>query len=158
MRAPLLSALLAATLLAGCTNTIPVPTTVVTGGMPNPEEALRQSMHHVDAEMAELGAMQAAPDGTAMTAAVPVLPEDLQRVVNFTWAGSLDKGVAKLAQSIGYTFYSTASPNAQPIDVAIQAQSEPAIQVFKSLGDAAGNRATVEVDTLHHQVQVIHHV
>lgn len=157
MRAPILSALLAAALLAGCSHTIPVPTTVVTGGMPNPEEALRQSMNHVDAEMAELGAMQAPPAGAAIAAA-PVLPEDLQRIVSFTWAGSLDKGVAKLAQSIGYTFYTTAPSNAQPIDVTVQAQSEPAIQVFKSLGDAAGNRATVEVDPLHHQVQVIHHV
>lgn len=157
MRVSIFSTLLAATLLAGCADTIPVPTTVITGGMPNPEAALQQSMHHVDAEMAELGAMRPASVETAATTG-PVVPEDLQRVVSFTWTGSLDKGVAKFAQSIGYTFYTTASRNAQPIDVAVRVQSAPALQVFKTLGDEAGNRATVEVDPLHHQVQVIHHV
>ena len=143
-----------ALLLGGCAASVtPVPTNVDVPGMPNPEQALRQSIEQVDAQMASLGRI--APSRATLA---PVVPAELHRVVSFTWAGSLDKGVAKLAQSIGYTFYATASPNAQPIDVAVQAQSEPAIQVFKSLGDAAGNRATVEVDTLHHQVQVIHHV
>jgi hypothetical protein len=33
-----------------------------------------------------------------------------------------------------------------------------AFQVFQALGEEAGSRATVQVDPLHHQVQVIHHV
>ena len=72
--------------------------------MPNPEEALRQSMQHVDAEMAELGQLSpsvARPD-------TPVVPEDLQRIVSFQWSGPLDQAVAKLAESVGYTFYTTA--------------------------------------------------
>jgi defect-in-organelle-trafficking protein DotD len=111
-------------------------------------------MEHVDAEMAELG--QLAPSVTRASA--PVMPEDLQRIVTFRWNGPLDQGVARLAQSVGYTFYTTAPPDAQPVTVAIEISSVPAFRVFQALGEAAGTRATVEVDALHHQVQVIHHV
>ncbi len=155
IRGPLVRpALAAGLLLAGCANTIPVPTTVATPGMPNPETALRQSMQHVDAEMAELG--QLTP--MAARSSAPVLPEDLQRIVSFQWNGPLDQGVAKLAQSIGYTFYVTAPPGAQPLNVALQMTMVPVYRVFQALGEEAGTRATVEVDPLHHQVQVIHHV
>jgi defect-in-organelle-trafficking protein DotD len=154
MRRPVSPALIAAVLLAGCATAQPVPTTVVTPGMPNPEEALRQSMQHVDAEMAELGRLSP----SVARADTPVIPEDLQRIVSFQWSGPLDQAVAKLAQSVGYTFYTTGPPNAQPISVTIQISEVPAFQVFRVLGDEAGTRATVQVDPLHHQVQVIHHV
>ena len=154
MRPTLFAALLTAG-LAGCASAVhPVPTTVVTPGMPNPEEALRQSMRHVDAEMAEFGQYTMAP----VTASAPVMPEDLQRIVSFKWSGPLDQGVAKLAQSVGYTFYTTAPPNAQPLVVSVEVANVPAYQVFQTLGEEVGTRATVEVDALHHQVQVIHHV
>src|SRR5271155_1546584 len=55
MRLAVAPALISALLAAGCAGVNPVPTTVAVPGMPNPEEALRQSMQHVDAEMAELG-------------------------------------------------------------------------------------------------------
>jgi len=155
MRRPVLAVLLLGGLLTGCATVHPVPTTVVTPGMPNPEEALRASMRHVDAEMAELG--QLTP--SAVTAsAEPVIPEDLQRIVSFSWNGTLDQAVAKVAQSIGYTFYTTAPLGAKPVNVAIELNSVPAYQVLQALGEEAGARATVEVDPLHHQVQVIHHV
>lgn len=146
--------LISALLAAGCTGVNPVPTTVAVPGMPNPEEALRQSMQHVDAEMAELGRL------SPMVArqVQPVVPADLLRVVSFEWNGPLDQAVAKLSASIGYTFYTTAPANAQPLDVAIRMASVPAYQVFQTLGAEAGTRATVQVDPLHHQVQVIHHV
>ena len=147
---PLIPALLA----AGCAGVTPVPTTVGVPGMPNPEEALQQSMQHVDAEMAELG--RRTP--TVARQVQPVMPADLQRLVSFEWIGPLDQGVAKLAASIGYTFYTTAPANSQPLDVAIRLSSVPAYQVFQTLGAEAGTRATVQVDPLHHQVQVIHHV
>ena len=86
------------------------------------------------------------------------MPEDLQRIVSFQWSGPLDQGVAKLAQSVGYTFYTTAPPNAQPLVVSVEVAGVPAYQAFQALGEQAGTRATVEVDPLHHQVQVIHHV
>jgi defect-in-organelle-trafficking protein DotD len=155
MRPALIASAFAAALLGGCGASVqPVPTTVVTPGMPNPEEALRQSMQHVDAEMAELGQY----DPTPVVSSMPVVPEDLQRVVSFKWSGPLDRGVAKLAQSVGYTFYVTAPPEAQPLLVSVEIDSAPAYEVFRALGEEAGTRATVEVDPLHHQVEVIHHV
>jgi defect-in-organelle-trafficking protein DotD len=149
-------AFLGAALLAGCAAPVhPVPTTVATPGMPNPETALQKSMNDVNAEMAELG--QLTPAATTPVNA-PVMPGPLQKTVSFSWNGSLDQGVAKLAQSVGYTFYVTAPANAQPVNVSITISSVPAFQVFQALGEEAGTKATVEVDPLHHQVQVIHHV
>jgi len=152
LRLAVAPALISALLAAGCAGVN--PTTVAVPGMPNPEEALQQSMQHVDAEMAELG--RRTP--TVARQVQPVMPADLQRLVSFEWSGPLDQGVAKLAASIGYTFYTTAPANAQPLDVAIRMASVPAYQVFQTLGAEAGTRATVQVDPLHHQVQVIHHV
>ena len=88
MRLSVPAALLVLGLLAGCATVQPVPTTVVTPGMPNPEVALRQSMQHVDAEMAELG--QLTP--TAAAPSTPVMPEDLQRIVSFKWNGPARSG------------------------------------------------------------------
>jgi defect in organelle trafficking protein DotD len=143
-----------AAMMAGCAAINPVPTDVATPGMPNPEAALQRSIRHVDTEMAELG--QLSP--SAVRTVQPVMPADLQRVVSFAWAGSLDRAVAKLAASVGYTFYRTAPVNAQPLDVAIQLNAVPVYQVFEALGVEAGARATVAVDLLHHQVEVVHHV
>jgi defect in organelle trafficking protein DotD len=154
IRLPVVPLAIAALLVTACTPVIPVPTTVAVPGMPNPEEALQRSMQDVDAEMTELGGLS--PSVTRE--ADPVVPGDLQRIVSFSWRGPLDQAVAKLAASVGYTFYTTAPANPQPLDVAIQLSSVPAYQVFATLGAEAGARATVEVDPLHHQVQVIHHV
>jgi defect-in-organelle-trafficking protein DotD len=142
-------------LVSGCASVTPVPTTVATPGMPNPEEALRQSMQHVDAEMAQLGQMSRA---AVQVAQQDVVPEDLQRTVTFTWNGPLDAGVAKLAASIGYTFYTTGPSTQQPLNVAIAISSVPVFRVFQALGEEAGTQATVQIDPQHHQVQVIHHV
>jgi defect-in-organelle-trafficking protein DotD len=154
MRLDVSAALIAAGLLSGCASVTPVPTTVEMPGMPNPEAALQQSIHHVDAEMAELG--QLTPSTTEVDQ--PVLPDELRRTVTFTWNGPLDAGVAKLAASIGYTFYTTGPASQQPLNVAIQISSLPVYQVFQALGEDAGAQATVQLNPLHHQVQVIHHV
>jgi defect-in-organelle-trafficking protein DotD len=156
MRVPLVPALILFGLVTGCAAPVhPVPTTVVTPGMPNPEEAMLSSMQRVNAEMAELGQLTPTP---VTTSAGQVIPEDLQRIVSFSWNGPLDQAVAKVALSIGYTFYTTAPPDAKPVTIAIQLNSVPAYQVFQALGEEAGALATVEVDPLHHQIQVIHHV
>jgi len=86
---------LAAVLLAGCATVHPVATTVVTTGMPNPEESLLQSMQHVDVEMAELG--QLSP--SIARADTPLIPEDLQRIVSFQWTGSLDQAIPSLPKA-----------------------------------------------------------
>jgi defect-in-organelle-trafficking protein DotD len=105
--------------------------------------------------MAELGQLTPTP---VTTSAGQVIPADLQRVVSFSWNGPLDQAVAKVALSIGYTFYTTAPPDTKPVTIAIQLNSVPAYQVFQALGEEAGALATVAVDPLHHQVQVIHYV
>ena len=149
-------AFLTTLLLAGCARVYPVPTDVAVPGMPNPETALRQSMSNVGAEMAELGKLS--PTGVASAErAAPVVPEDLQRVVSFQWNGPLDQGVARLAQSIGYTFTLTTPPGVQPLPVSINVSSVPVYQVFRTLGEQAGGKATVQVDALRHQVDVIYH-
>lgn len=156
MKWSLPAVLLGAAVLAGCAAPVqPVPTTVAVPGMPNPELALQQSMNDVNAEMSELGQLTPAP---TTPASAPVLPAPLQRIVSFSYSGPLDKAVAQLSQSVGYTFYVTAPPNAQPVNVAITISSVSAYQVFQALGQEAGTKATVEVDPLHHQVEVIHHV
>jgi defect-in-organelle-trafficking protein DotD len=159
MKHAVVALLLGTTLLAGCTAPLqPVPTTVESAGMPNPELALQKSMADVDAEMAGLGQMdQNAVAAAPSPPAAPVLPDPLQKTVNFTWNGPLDQAVSKLALSVGYTFYVTAPKNPQPINVSISVSSETAYQVLQTLGNDAGAKATVQVDPLHHQVEVIHH-
>jgi defect in organelle trafficking protein DotD len=155
MKYGLVGLLLGTAMLAGCATPVhPVPTTVAAAGMPNPELALQKSITDVDAEMAELGEMNTTVAAPATQQAV--LPDPLQKTVSFTWNGPLDGAVSKLAQSVGYTFYVTAPQNAQPLNVSISA-SETAYQVFQQLGADAGTKATVQVDPVHHQVEVIHH-
>jgi defect-in-organelle-trafficking protein DotD len=153
-RLGMMATLAAGAWLSGCAAVTPVPTTVDMPGMPNPEAALQQSINHVDAEMAELGQLR--PSMAQVDQ--PLVPEDLRRTVTFAWNGPLDAGVAKLAASIGYTFYTTGPASQQPLNVSIQISSVPVYQVFRALGDEAGTRATVQIDPQHHQVQVIHHV
>jgi defect-in-organelle-trafficking protein DotD len=153
-RLEMVVALAAGGWLSGCAAVTPVPTTVDMPGIPNPEAALQQSINHVDAEMAELGQLRP----SMALADQPLVPEDLRRTVTFAWNGPLDAGVAKLAASIGYTFYTTGPASQQPLNVSIQISSVPVYQVFRVLGDEAGTQATVQIDPQHHQVQVIHHV
>ena len=152
-RLSMVGALAVGTVLSGCASVTPVPTTVEMPGMPNPEAALQQSINHVNAEMGELG--QYTPSAAQVDQ--PVISDDLRRTVTFAWNGPLDAGVAKLAASIGYTFYTTGPASQQPLNVTIQISSVPVYQVFQALGEEAGAQATVQLDPQHHQVQVIHH-
>jgi defect-in-organelle-trafficking protein DotD len=151
----MMPALLALGLLAGCATTS-VPTDVAATGMPNAELALRRTLDQVNSEMTQIGGMQ--PVGTAAVAqATPVVPEELQKPVQFVWNGPLDAGVQKLAATIGYTVSVVAPQNPQPIPVAVNVSGQ-VLGAFQALGAQAGASATVEVDPLHHQVQVVHHV
>ena len=118
-RLGMVATLAAGAWLSGCAAVTPVPTTVDMPGMPNPEAALQQSINHVDAEMAELGQLR--PSMAQLDQ--PLVPEDLRRTVTFAWNGPLDAGVAKLAASIGYTFYTTGPASQQPLNVSIQISS-----------------------------------
>jgi defect-in-organelle-trafficking protein DotD len=146
--------LIPVTLAACATPVQPVATLVVTPGMPNPEIAMQTTMQNVHSEMAELNNIQPPAPAPAPT---PVMPADLNRVVSFSWNGSLDQAVAKLALSIGYTFYVSAPQNAVPMDVSIEVNALPVYDILQMLGNDAGNRATVEVDPLNHQVEVVYH-
>lgn len=140
--------------LAGCA-AYAVPTTVDTPGMPNPEIAMRESFAHVDAEMSELGRMS---PHQVSRAAPPVVPGELDKVVSFEWNGPLDGAVQKLADTIGYTVAVSGPVGARPLPIGISTGPQRVYEVFQEIGGAVGNQATVQVDPLHHRVNVIHHV
>ncbi len=150
-----LAGLIGVALLAGCATPI-VPTTVDTTGMPSAELALRRAIDRVNGDMAQIGATSLSSYPVA-EALQPVLPGELAKPVQFVWAGPLDAGVRKLADSIGYKVVVIALQNAQPIPVSVNVQGQ-VIGAFQALGRQAGTAATVEVDPLHQQVQVTHHV
>jgi defect-in-organelle-trafficking protein DotD len=147
---------LAALALCGCAaQAYDVPTTVATPGMANPERALQESMSNVGREMDRIGRIR--PDEVAHD--VPrVVPGELDKVVSFAWAGSLDEGVEKLAHSIGYRVSISAPPDPRPLTMAINSGPQRIYYIFKQIGDDAGGQATVRVDPLHQTVEVIHHV
>ena len=155
--------LLSAALLAACSAVTPVPTDVALPGMPNPEVALRQSMATVSREVSGLGGLSLPPVAAAapLSAAParhagPVLPEPLGRIVTFEWNGPLEEGVARLAQTVGYTFFVTAPQGNTPVPVAVTVRDVPASEAFRALGEAAGSRATVRLVPTRSQVQVIY--
>lgn len=140
--------------LGGCAS-YAVPTTVDVAGMPNPEIAMRESVDRVDAEMRELGRLTPGP---VQRSAPPVVPGELDKVIAFEWNGSLDGAVEKLAKSIGYTMTSNAPLGAPPVPIAITIGPQRVFEVFEAIGEAAGAKATVQLDPQHHRVEVIHHV
>ncbi len=150
-----LAGLIGVALLAGCA-TPNVPTTVDVTGMPSAELALRRVIDRVNGDMAQIGATSLSSYPVA-EAPQSVLPGELAKPVQFIWTGPLDAGVRKLADSIGYTVVVIALQNAKPIPVSVYVQGQ-VIGAFQALGRQAGTAATVEVDPLHQQVQVTHHV
>ena len=150
----LLIPLWAVSLLAGCA-TPDIPPTVAVAGMPNTELALRRSMDQVNADMGQLGGLQAYD-----TAPIPThaqLPAELERQIQFVWAGPLDAGVRKLGDSLGYTVSVTAPKNSQPLVVVVNVTGQ-AFAALRALGEQAGDRATVAVDPQNRQITVTHHV
>jgi len=171
IRPPLAMALL----VAGCANIPNVGTDVAMTGMPNTEVALRESMRLVDVEIGKLGQMAppAPPPAPLLPAAAPapkpllratsspaysVLPGELQKVVVFTWNGTLEAGVRQLADSIGYVS-SVAPPmfGQVSVPVSIATGPVPVMEALQALGDAAGSHATVRVDPARRLVEVLYH-
>ncbi|WP_158746703.1 DotD/TraH family lipoprotein [Acidisphaera sp. L21] len=154
MTARIVPALLGFGFLGGCAATN-VPTDVSTTGMPNAELALRRTLDQVNGDMTQIGGMQ--PAGYAAATATPVVPAELEKPVQFVWNGPLDAGVKQLANSIGYSVAVSGPQNPQPLIVAVTVNGQ-VLGAFQALGTQAGAIATVAVDPLHHQVQVVHHV
>jgi|HubBroStandDraft_1064217.scaffolds.fasta_scaffold00063_43 defect-in-organelle-trafficking protein DotD len=142
-------------LLAGCSWGPKVPTTVDVPGMPNAELALRESFRQVDTATASLGTLARTPPPRSEA---PVVPAELQKIVSFTWQGPLDGAVRQLADTIGYTVTINAPDHSAPLPIGVNTGPKQIVEILRDLGDAAGSKATVEVDPLHHQIQVIHHV
>jgi defect in organelle trafficking protein DotD len=148
--------LLAVGLLTACADRTPdVPTTIDVPGMPNAEKALRESLEHVDAQMAAIGGM--APPPSAL-AAQPMLPAELTRKVAFRFAGALDEAVRRLAGHVGYTLHVDAPRHGEALTVAVWTDELEIVDILRALGEQMGTRATIEVDPVHHEIRVIHHV
>jgi defect-in-organelle-trafficking protein DotD len=114
---------------------------------------MRESIAHVDSEMAELGRMRPVP-----REAPPVVPAELDRVVAFAWEGPLDGAVEKLAGVIGYSVTVAAPTNAVPLPIGISTGPQRVYEIFEAIGASVGNQATVQIDPQHHRIEVIHHV
>jgi len=174
IRPPLAMALL----VAGCGAIPNVGTDVSMTGMPNTEVALRESMRLVDVEIGKLGRMAppappVPPPARLLPAAAPapqpllrvasspaysVLPGELQKVVVFTWTGTLEAGVRQLADSIGYVSSVVPPMFGQvSVPVSIAIGPVPVMEALQALGDAAGSHATVRVDPARRQVEVLYH-
>ena len=138
--------------LAGCQGFALVPTEVSAPGMADADKALRESMARVNQAMNEMGGK-----GVAMrqpTSPGPYVPAELQRPVVAPLAGSLDDAARMLATRVGYRFASNAAPGAAPLPVALPGQPTPLIDLFRALGDQAGQRAEVVVNADQRQVEV----
>lgn len=146
--------LVATAFLAGCANVTPVPTDVATTGMPNPELALQNSMTSVQQAMRELDGMNPTPP----VVKPPIVPDPLNKPINFSWNGPLDQGVKKLANSIGYSMTVSAPKKALPLSVGVDVSNVTTLDALQAIGNAAGTSATVLVDPQHHSVEVEHHV
>lgn len=147
--------LAAAGLLAACA-TAKVDPNVDAYGMPNAELALQRSMDRVGAAMSSLGGMTVGYRPVSVQPAV--VPAELQRPLSFAWVGPIDTGVKALADRIGYKLVVSKPANPAPITVGVSMTDASAIDLFRAMGEAAGNQATVIVDPDHQQVLVQHHV
>ena len=141
--------------LAGCNGFNVVPTEVSAPGMADADKAMRESIARVNQAMNEMGGKGAAP--RQPTSAGPYVPAELQRPVIAPLSGSLDEVARMLATRVGYRFTSNAVPGAAPVPVALPGQPTPLIDLFRALGDQAGQRAEVLVNADQRQVEVRHH-
>ncbi|MFK4046953.1 DotD/TraH family lipoprotein [Roseomonas mucosa] len=158
MHSRLLPALIGLVGLAGCATTGGPGTEIATPGMPNPEVALRQSMEQVGRQLSQLGGVSLA-DLSARRG--PVVPEELQRPIAFTWSGPLADGVRTLADVVGYRVVVSSVAGVerpQPVPVSVNLPTTTVVDAFAALGEQAGAYATVQLDPASRTVQVVHRV
>ena len=140
--------------VAACQGFNVVPTDVPAPGMADADKALRDSIARVSQAMNEMGGK-----GIALrqpTSPGPYVPAELQRPVVAQAASSLDEAARMLARRVGYRFASNAALGAAPVPVVLPGQPTPLIDLFRALGDQAGQRAEVVVNADQRQVEVRH--
>lgn len=141
--------------LSGCGGFLHVPTEVSAPGMADTDRALRESVARVNQAMNEMdGRGIAVHESTTSGAYVPA---ELQRPVSAAMAGTLDGAAQALAERVGYRFASNATPSTMPVPVTLPGQPLPVIDLFRTLGAQAGQRADVVVNADHRQVEVRYH-
>lgn len=151
MKRPLLIFLLPVALSA-CAGKLPSPSPVATTGMASPELALQRSIAATTTDLRELGNIRPTPLAASATS-VP-LPDDLTRRIWFAWNGPLGDAVTKLGHEIGYTV--TITGRTRTLRVTTNSVA-PVVDILRTLGDEAGDQATVSVDPLRHAITVAWH-
>jgi defect-in-organelle-trafficking protein DotD len=145
-------AALAALSLAGCAT--PIAPTVDTPGMPNAEVALQKSLDETAREMSRIGAMQ---PSVAVQSKPTVVAGELDRVVSMQWNGALDGAVRQLAKTIGYRVAVTGKAANGSVNAVVDPAPQRVFDILHTLGDQAGDAATVRVDRQHQLLEVIYH-
>lgn len=150
-RLSILSVLAVAGLLSACATKGVERPDIDAEGMASPEVALQTSMTRIQKAMADLQATRAG--------ARPVVPDELNRPIVWRFDGPLDAAAKAIAERVGYSYAPpvTDMPAAIP-NVSVNVNGSPVIDVLRSLGTQAGNRATLFVDPIHRIVQVRRHV
>lgn len=139
--------------LTGCGITH-VPADVVAPGIADTDKALRESIARVNQAMNQMGG--AGVVSRQPTSPGPHVPAELQRPVSAALTGSLDQAARVLAERVGYGFASNATAGTAPVQVSLSGQPAPVIDLFRSLGAQAGQRADVLVDADRRVVEVRH--
>lgn len=137
--------------LAGCAGTSsPEPPDIEAEAMANPEVALVHSLDRVASATATLRAAAEAP-----RSAGAVVPAELQKPIVWRWSGPLDQAAKALATKVGYAYAdgSPDTPIAMPT-VSVDVSGATVLDVLRSVGAQAGDRATLVVDPDRRIVQV----
>lgn len=135
--------------LAGCASHPTDRSDVDAEATANPEVALLRSFDRVDRAMAAMRAT-ARPGQVA--------PSELQKPIVWRWSGPMDQAAKALADRIGWS-YAAPGPDAPAMPtITVDANGTSILDVFRSIGTQAGNRATLLVDPDRRIVQVQRHV
>ena len=146
LRASALPVLLAGP-LAGCVSWAPEPPAVVAPVGADPVEIrLVEAVERAERALASLARAVPAPDPEARLPEVRSVPAALRTPVTLDWTGPVEALAEELARRAGYRFAEAGRPPARPLIVAVEAEGEPLIAVFRDAGLRAGAAATLTVD------------
>ena len=150
LRAAALSSLVAGPLagpLAGCVSWTSEPPATVAPVRADPVEIrLVEAVERAERALASLARAVPAPDPEAGLPDVRSVPAALRSPVTLDWTGPVEALAEELARRAGYRFAEAGRPPARPLIVAVEAESEPLIAVFRDAGLRAGAAATLTVD------------